>query len=178
MFENPRALPGAWLAPAVLTGDQRGVARCAGQVVPWLDASDQLRLPDALPRGATCEALAPWLGPLGADGEGLPASPARSGSARIETFRDEMLAVRVEAPAPSLLVISENALPGWRAFVDGVETAVLHADGALRACAVPAGQHRVVFSYATPGLRAGAWVSAASAALLVLLLARARRRSA
>jgi uncharacterized membrane protein YfhO len=96
----------------------------------------------------------------------------------VESFASQRIVVRVDAAAPSLLVLAESAVPGWRAFVDGAETPVLRADEALRACAVPAGAHRVEFVYAAPGLRSGATVSALCLALFLALALAARRPAA
>jgi hypothetical protein len=69
----------------------------------------------------------------------------------------------VEADGPGLFVLRDSWAPGWQASVDGVEQAVLRANGKHRAVAVPAGRHEVVLRYQAPGLRVAVLVSLVSA---------------
>jgi hypothetical protein len=48
---------------------------------------------------------------------------------------------------PRLLVVNELFMPGWRAFVDSVETAVLPANVVMRAVVLPPTAKRVVMEY-------------------------------
>ena len=89
-----------------------------------------------------------------------------------------LLRFRVEAPAAGYLVVADAFAPGWRARVDGVDTAVLRADFIFRAVAVPPGSHEVEMSYLPSSVVAGGLMSATawlgSIAGIVLL----RRRTA
>ncbi len=93
------------------------------------------------------------------------------------------VALTAEGDAPSLVVFSQNADPGWSVEVDGKAAPLIRVDGALQGVFVPAGRHRVVFSYREPVLRAGAAISglALSAVAVVAvappLVARRRRRA-
>lgn len=53
------------------------------------------------------------------------------------------LALDVETERDGLLVISEQAYPGWRAWLDGREVPLVRADVILQALVVPAGRHHV-----------------------------------
>ncbi len=53
------------------------------------------------------------------------------------------LSLDVETDRDGLLVISEQAYPGWRAWLDGREVPLVRANVILQALVVPAGQHRV-----------------------------------
>lgn len=53
------------------------------------------------------------------------------------------LALDMETERDGLLVISEQAYPGWRAWLDGHEVPLVRADVILQALVVPAGRHRV-----------------------------------
>jgi hypothetical protein len=161
IYENRRAGPVAWLSPVVLSAHEDGTPRCEGRFVPFLDDADLRALDPGVARAESCAGLAGKLADPSSTDPTVPSFRAY-GKAALTSVAPELLAVAVEAPAPSLLVISETSLPGWRAFVDGTETPVLNADGALRACAVPAGSHRVELRYQAPGLRTGAWISAFS----------------
>ncbi len=145
-------------------------------IVPLsLAAQDAALLPPEIARASSCAELAraPQFASIGAG------ASAAEGTVSPQLFEREKLAFAVDTPSASLLILTETALPGWRAFVDGRETAVLSADGVLRSCAVPQGRHQVEFLYAAPGLRAGQRISAASFVLFaaVALVAARRRRA-
>src|SRR5207253_4919925 len=63
--------------------------------------------------------------------------------------------VRVDAPREGLVILSQQDAPGWRVFVDGKEVAKRLDRGILRAGAVPAGRHEVVWRYRPRTLVAG-----------------------
>jgi hypothetical protein len=72
---------------------------------------------------------------------------AGTGSAHITAFERNRVTVDVDADRPALLVLAEAWYPGWRATVDGKDAAVVPANAWMRAVAVPAGQHTVIFHY-------------------------------
>ena len=107
------------------------------------------------------------------------ALPGRSagGQAVMERYAPERVVVRTEAPAQAVLVLVDAFAPGWRAILEtGDELPVLRANSLMRAVVVPAGRHRVTFSYHTPFLKAGAIASAAGIVLSLAVLVSARRR--
>lgn len=57
------------------------------------------------------------------------------------------LDVRVVTPVEGYLFVSEMWLPGWVAYVDGVQRPVLKADYTFRAVRIPAGSHEVRMVY-------------------------------
>ncbi len=67
---------------------------------------------------------------------------------------------------------------GWSASIDGVRTDILYSGG-MTAIRVPQGAHTVVFRYHTPGLKAGAILSAVSfgAFAVLFFLCRRKRRA-
>jgi uncharacterized membrane protein YfhO len=64
---------------------------------------------------------------------------------------------------------------GWTALVDGSPTEIIDSGGMMM-IRVPAGSHKIVFHYTTPGLRTGTKVSLASIALLIVFAAADRRK--
>ncbi|OJH41550.1 YfhO family protein [Cystobacter ferrugineus] len=145
LLEDTSALPRVYLAhPRCVANAGEAVRRLGG----GLQASREVVV--------ECEAPlseAPAEAPLG------EVSAAR--------FEPERIAVEVDARGGEVLVLNDAFYAGWTASVDGTPTPILPANGAVRAIAVPPGAHRIVFSYRTPGLVAGAWVSVLT--LLVLL---------
>ncbi|WP_106848376.1 alpha-(1-_3)-arabinofuranosyltransferase family protein [Blastococcus sp. Marseille-P5729] len=79
---------------------------------------------------------------------GAPLGPVddtdAAGSAQIQSWDATHRMVQVDATADSLLVIPENANPGWRATVDGRVLAATTVNGWQQAYVVPAGTTGVV----------------------------------
>ncbi|MCO5167706.1 MAG: YfhO family protein [Planctomycetes bacterium] len=83
------------------------------------------------------------------------------------------LEVEVDLATPGRLYVAEGYFPGWRArLASGEALPVEEARIAFMGVPLPAGQHRVVLEYRTPGLAAGAALSAAALVALALLLRR------
>ncbi|MBE7529621.1 MAG: YfhO family protein [Ardenticatenaceae bacterium] len=82
----------------------------------------------------------------------------------------ELNRVEIEATteAPGFLVLSDTYYPGWRATVDGVDTAVYRANSLLRAVYVPAGTHTVTFTFRPADFMAGAAISLLTLSLCLL----------
>ena len=103
------------------------------------------------------------------------------GSARLTSDRPQRVAIAVEAATDSWLVLTDAWFPGWTATLDGTPTPVLRANYLVRAVAVTAGRHEVVFSYDPPGYATGCTVSSVAwgvlgAALVATVLLGRRRR--
>ncbi|MCS7050473.1 MAG: YfhO family protein, partial [Thermomicrobium sp.] len=144
VWENPEALPRAWLAGrATLASPREALDRLCH---PDFDPRQELLLAGSLP----------------------PADPAASGSARATWDGPNRFQVRVRASAPAYLVVAVTADPGWRAFVDGEPVDIALADGIYQVIWVPAGQHTVVFEYRPPYLGWGSLAAGLAASLLLL----------
>ena len=135
VWQNERALPRAFLA---------GTCRS----VPDRDAAIRhLRSEAFSPRD---EAVV-----VGPCPPGLETGPP----GRASLTRSDPTAVEVEVAAArrSLLVLSDQHYPGWRATLDGAPVDLVRVDLALRGVVVPAGRHTVRFLFvpARAGLGAG-----------------------
>jgi hypothetical protein len=97
-----------------------------------------------------------------------------AGRPRILEMTDGRIRAEAAPPSATRLVIAIANCRGWRATVDGVETAVL--DNQLSFITVPleAGSHIVELSYRPPLLSAGIGLSALSLATVLLLSYRGR----
>jgi hypothetical protein len=89
----------------------------------------------------------------------------------------ERIALRYRGPCEALLVVLESVVPGWTVSVDSAPTELLEAELGFIAARVPAGEHRVLFTYAPKNRR---WAKVALAAFLASLgaLSLGLRRSA
>lgn len=113
----------------------------------------------------------------------LPAVTAPdSAAAEVTSFGAHRIEVDATTSSPALLVLGEVYYrAGWRATVDGVETPILKTNSVLRSVVVPAGRHRVEFTFDPPVYRAGwtvthvAWGIAVLAVVLGVLPALRRR---
>jgi hypothetical protein len=82
--------------------------------------------------------------------------------ARAEATRTSPTELRVTTNTAErrFLVVSEMYFPGWRAYVDGVQTPIFRTNYLFRGVVVPAGQHVVSFVYRPSSALVGAAVSA------------------
>jgi len=100
------------------------------------------------------------------------AGPATAGSAEIVAARPGYWATRTKSASPALLVLSENAYPGWRVTVDGQPADALTAYTVVRAVCIPAGNHLVEWHFSPTILRWGAGISLLTLALLAVAAIR------
>ncbi len=131
------------------------------EVVLWQPPSPQPRIPGVADAGGIPAAT--------------PGAPSKVTPGSASIVEDEIHRVVLQARCPSacVLVLADLDYPGWRATVDGRDTPILQADYLLRAVALEAGLHEVVFAYDPASVRVGAAISAAA---LLLALALACRR--
>lgn len=87
------------------------------------------------------------------------------------------LSAVVDAPTAGWVVLAESWYPGWEATVDGRPAGILRANINQKAVAVPAGRHRVAFSFRPRSFARGAAVSGVALALLLGAAAVVARRS-
>jgi hypothetical protein len=124
------------------------------------------------------EGFDPWRevaleSPPGRGPDDAAAVRCAKGQARRTAFSAAEERYRVETSAPAYLVVRASHARGWQAWVDGVSTPVLRANGKHRAIAVAAGTHEVVLRYAPPGLRLGQLASGLALVACALVLALA-----
>lgn len=145
VYENTRALPRAFLAAsAVPVAAERTLA--------------------AMGSGSWNPQAVAYVEP-GA-GVTLPAGPLQ-GSANVVEYTPDRITVATQASRSALLVLADNYYPGWRATVDGREVPIVRTNHIFRGVVVPAGAHRVVFTYAPADLRSGFLISLVTLLLLV-----------
>lgn len=83
----------------------------------------------------------------------------------IEVATDKV-AGTIRLDFPRILCFSIPYSDGWRAYVDGQETKIYHANTAYMAIEIGAGEHVYELVYDTPLLKIGAWISVISAVLI------------
>ena len=95
----------------------------------------------------------------------------RKDAAELTRYEPELVELETRSPRDGFAVLTDTFRPGWVADVDGVTSPILRAQWAMRAVAVPAGEHVVTFRYQPPSLRTGAITTAASLFVTLGLLA-------
>jgi hypothetical protein len=73
------------------------------------------------------------------------------------------------------LVVTQNALPGWRAWVDGKPAGIYLADGLFQGVAIKAGDKEVWLSYEPASFRIGLFLSLVSLGVLGVYAALLRK---
>ncbi|MBV8087126.1 MAG: oligosaccharide flippase family protein, partial [Chloroflexi bacterium] len=76
--------------------------------------------------------------------------------------------VDVTASGPGVLVLTDNAYPGWKVTVDGQPAELLTADYAFRGVDLPPGEHAVEFTFAPTSVIVGGLISGLSLAVIAL----------
>ncbi len=149
VYENPSALPRAWLVHRTRQAEV-GRATWEAMLAPGFDPAEEaiMAVSLSLPGGA-------------------------GGTARITEYTLHAIAIEVDTPTDALLVTSENYYPGWVVRIDGQLGPLLRVNGALRGARVPAGRHDVIFSYEPRSFRLGAVISAITVLAGCLLMVSA-----
>jgi hypothetical protein len=86
----------------------------------------------------------------------------------IDKLEDEQIELSTESDFNGYLVVADQYYPGWHASLDGLDMPILRANYIQRAMALPAGKHKVVFSYKPESYRIGLLISSIALALLAL----------
>ncbi|MFW6042344.1 MAG: YfhO family protein [Chloroflexota bacterium] len=111
-------------------------------------------------------------------GEGVGVDQTGSASeATITRYEAERVEIAVESEADGLLVLTDAHYPGWRATVDGEEAAIQQVDGLFRGVFVPAGSHRVTFTFTSRPFEVGRVLSVLALALWAVALTALKRRN-
>lgn len=87
------------------------------------------------------------------------------------SYAPDHLEYNSESATDGIVVFSEIYYDkGWKAYIDGNETNILHADYILRALEVPAGKHTIKFEFRPQSYAIGNIISATASAIVVILL--------
>jgi hypothetical protein len=105
------------------------------------------------------------------------ARPARPAQVKVERRHHTRVEVSVQTGTDGLLVLGDPWYPQWRVEVDGHPAELLRVDHAFRGVRVPAGSHRVVFTYQDRALQAGLLLSSLTVVSLAGLWWWRRRRA-
>jgi len=149
VYENPAALPRAYLAHATRPAPP----------------------PDALLARLSDPSFDPLAESYVADDPGLEQGRPTAAAEMPVFVRDDPHVVEIDtrSATPALLVLADTYHSGWTATVDGTPARIVRANHLFRGVSVPAGRHRVRFTYRPWSLIAGGAVSAAGICMLLAL---------
>ncbi len=116
-----------------------------------IDTMARAQVLHALSTTAPSRRIAAYAEPDDVDGLSLPQGNAAPVAARVVEYEPDRIVVDTRAPAAGVLVLAEAYADGWTAEVDGRAERVFRADYDLRGVLVPAGEARIVFTYAPRG---------------------------
>jgi uncharacterized membrane protein YfhO len=85
----------------------------------------------------------------------------------VETNRVECT---VETDTEKILCVAAPMINGWTAYIDGEKTDIMLVNSMYMGISVPKGQHKIVFKYVTPGIKAGAIISCSALIIVVLYI--------
>jgi len=133
IYENPRVLPRFFLAENVrLFGESKQVL----EALRYADYAD-LRSTAYLKQSDLAFLS---LGKLG----------ARMGCVELKSYTSDRINLKVNNPQNSILIITNNFNPYWKATVDGIKTKVFPVDHTFQGIYVKSGKHEVILQYDPP----------------------------
>lgn len=145
LYENEGALPKAWFAKkwSMAEGDREVAKKLLG-----IDRSAEVVLEEKIPLPENFQPL--------------------SGKVTIKSYLESRVELQTENKNPGLLLLNDAYFPGWKAFVDGIETKIYRADFNLRAIAVSEGEHKITFFYQPFSFKLGLLISLGSLGVILL----------
>jgi hypothetical protein len=152
VFENTRVLPRAWLATNLMVLND----------AETLEVIRSARLPNGEPWEPTQTAL------VEDQIEFTPGPADSSASVSVNSHGPNNVSITTKSAAPSILILSENHYPGWKAYVDSRPVETLRVDYNLRGVILTAGQHHVEFLYRPKSVLLGVAISLLSFVGLML----------
>lgn len=81
---------------------------------------------------------------------------------------NQSLAMDLESPGYSMIVIAQNNYPGWKALLNGEPIKIFNANHAFQAVIVPKGNHHLNITYSDTDFKLGSLLSLLSLAALLL----------
>jgi hypothetical protein len=170
VFRNKAAYPRAWVVH-----DGRFFASDVRAGRAERDAALRLMLDPGSPEPRQTA----WLEPESRSRLGgyLPGTlPLPSEAPTITHDDPQRVEIDVVLASPGLLILADTYDSGWRLTVDSAEAPILRANRMMRAAALGAGRHHLVFRYAPRSFRAGVVLSLATLAALALVGCASRTR--
>lgn len=88
----------------------------------------------------------------------------------IKNYQENQIILTTSTSTDSILVLSDNYYPGWKAFIDKNEVPIYRANYAFRGIFVPKGNHLIRFIYEPYSLMIGFYISLASGFIYITII--------
>lgn len=85
--------------------------------------------------------------------------PGNQAYSKILEYKDEYISAEVNATGNNFLFHGTTFMPGWKAYIDGIEAKVYKTNHGFQGILVPSGKHKVEFVYKPAGFEAGKYMS-------------------
>ncbi|MBN1475787.1 hypothetical protein JXA47_03440, partial [Candidatus Sumerlaeota bacterium] len=105
----------------------------------------------------------------------VPTAPDSHLTLHRVTETPNQMTAEIEAPA-GWIVLRDQILPGWRAWIDDSEVPITPADVLFRAVEWPGGRHTLRFAFEPTSFRLGWFISLVTGAALLAITLRRRER--
>jgi len=86
---------------------------------------------------------------------------------QIAKYEPNMVAIKIDAPSEGYVVLLDTYFPGWKAYIDGIETKIIKANYTFRALKISKGEHKILFKYRPTELTCGIIISLLTVLLLL-----------
>jgi hypothetical protein len=103
------------------------------------------------------------------------APPDPSETVTFDEYRPDRVTLTAQLNSAGLVVLADVYYPGWELAIDGNPSRIFRTNRAMRGALVPAGTHRLVYSYRPVSLKVGAILSVLGMCVFGALLLPRRR---
>ncbi len=175
ILDNPTAYPRAYLTYQVVNLEKpaQAYAILSHPQTPRFTATIERREIVLEPDDKSLLRIKDWIAPEGSPVPATSFGPEESIGDDVRFMVDEPERITIDCASQGgrLLVLSDTWYPGWKAWVDGVESPLYRVNRIFRGVVLPRGVHRVEFRYLPRSFAAGRLIS--GIALVITLVGAA-----
>jgi hypothetical protein len=84
-------------------------------------------------------------------------------------YEPQRVELKTSLERPGLVILADTYYPGWRLTIDGQVSPIYRGNRMMRAAAVPAGKHTLVYTYNPESVRMGLLISLVSLVIVLFL---------
>jgi hypothetical protein len=99
-----------------------------------------------------------------------PSPVGPSESVAVVKYEPHRVELRAMLDRPGLVILADTYYPGWHLTIDNMAAPIYRANRLMRAAAVPAGEHTLVYRYDPASFRVGTFVSILGLIVLLALI--------
>jgi hypothetical protein len=98
------------------------------------------------------------------------ARPGGNEQVKVVTYTPRRVELEAALDQPGVVILADIYYRGWRLTIDGEDSPIYRANRMMRGAAVPAGRHRLVYTYAPRSFVVGGRITLAALAALAVLV--------